>query len=43
MLDLDNNGVINSKDAQIVLKRMVGQTVTTNGTKQCNALNFFPV
>ncbi len=43
MLDLDNNGVINSKDAQIILRKMVGHNVTVNGTKECNAINFFPV
>jgi hypothetical protein len=43
MLDLDNNGVVNSKDAQVILRYMVGKDVSINSTKQCNALNFNPV
>lgn len=43
MLDLDNNGAVNAKDALIIIKHMVGKPITVNSTKECNALNFLPI
>jgi hypothetical protein len=43
MLDLNNDEVINTKDALIILRTMVGKDVTINATKECNAISFWPV
>ena len=43
MLDLNNDGTVNSHDAKFILRWMVGHNVSVSSTKGCNALNFVPL
>lgn len=42
MLDLNNDGTVDTKDALIIIRYKTGQDVSINSTKQCSGVNLNP-